>query len=116
MFGDRGIKLLSALYLLAGFVVALEVAGVWGDFADSSTMARAWKVYFAFCNLVAGAILLVPTRTTQLVFVFILLAQLAVYVMWAGELEYQAPTLSFYFLTLVFYFGLLTRRFRRLPI
>lgn len=116
MLSGRSLKFLSCVYLLVGFVAALEVFGVWGNFAESSTMARVWKAYFAFCNLVAGGMLMVPGRTTQLVFVVILLAQLAVYVMWSSELEYQAATLTFYFLTLVFYFGLLTRRFRRMPV
>lgn len=115
-----GLKILSTVYLVVGAVASLEVLGVWGDFAASGTMGQVWKVYFSFCNLVAGAMLLVPGRTTQLVFVVILLAQLAVYVMWANELAIelnrQAATLSFYFLTLVFYFGLLTRRFKRLPV
>jgi hypothetical protein len=112
----HGLKLLSLLYIGASVLVASEVLGLWGGFVTASTMAQVWKVYFSFCNLIAGLMLLFPGKTTQLVFIFILLAQLAVYVMWSHALEYQVATLCFYFVTLVFYFGLLTRRFRRLPV
>lgn len=112
MFVARGLRFLSAVYFLAGLVVLAEVLGYWGDFASSSEIARTWKIYFSVCNLVAASVLLFRVRMSQLVFVVILLAQLAVYVLWSDQLEYQAGTLAFYFLTLVFYFVLLNRRFQ----
>lgn len=111
----HGIQILASLYLLAGLVQGAELLGLWGQFAESSEIAKVWKVYFGFCNLVAGVALWMRGRTAQVVFIFILLTELAVFVLWAQELEYQTATLLFYFLTLVLYFLLLTRRLRHAP-
>lgn len=106
------IRTLAYCYLFAGFLHVLDVFDARLRFSQMEVLWQLWTVYLAFADTLAGFCLLRSSRLGELLFLTLVLSQLAVYLGWSEYFGNQFAWMGFHFLTLSIYLIALTYRQR----
>lgn len=106
------VKILAFSYLFAGLLHGLDIFDARLKFSEMDLLWQSWTLYLAFADTIAAFSLWFCARSGELMFVAIVLSQLAVYLGWSEYFGSQYAWIAFHLVTLSVYLLVLTYKNR----